>query len=250
MNKKNLIAIIVILLAGIALGWKILRTEKKHVSTEHHEHGGHGHEHGHEGHGDADHVTLTPAQLKNSGIVVEEAGSARIKTALKVYGKIGVNEDLIVHVRPRYSGVVKKIGKRLGEAVKKGDLLAVVESSESLQPYEIRAETDGTVVEKEITLGEVVNDQSKIYIVADLSMVWVNLNVYRQEFTKLKLGRKVVVNVGDGVGKIAGEISYISAFGSENTQTMLARAEISNAQRMLRPGLFVTAEIVLEETDV
>lgn len=253
MNKKTLIAVVVILALGAVLGWKILRMEKKvnavdpHGHGEHEEHGGHDE---HDGHEEAGRVELTPEQVKMAGLVVEEAGPARIKTTLKLFGKIGPNEDRLAHVLPRYPGVVKKVNKRLGEKVEKGEVLAVIESSESLQPYDVRSEINGTVVEKDITVGEVVPQDKRIFVVADLSVVWVNLNVYRQDFAKMRVGQKIVIEPGIGTGHIEAEITYLSPFGSDSTQTMLARAEIPNPQGLLRPGLFAEGHAVLEETEV
>lgn len=250
MNKKSLIAIVVILALGALLGWKILRMEKAAPGGEHGGHEEHGEHGGHDEHEAVGRVELTPEQLKSSGVVVEEAGSARIKTTLKLFGKIGPNEDRLAHVLPRYPGIVKKVNKRLGEKVEKDEVLAAIESSESLQRYDVISEINGTVVEKDITLGEVVPQDKRIFVVADLSVVWVNLNVYRQDFAKMRVGQKVVIDPGIGAGRIECEITYLSPFGSDSTQTMLARADIPNPQGLLRPGLFVEGYAVIEEAEV
>jgi cobalt-zinc-cadmium efflux system membrane fusion protein len=87
-------------------------------------------------------------------------------------------------------------------------------------------------------------------VVVDLSTVWVDLNVYRQDFAKLRVGEKVILEAAGVPEKVEGVISYISPFGAESTQTMLARAEVPNKSGMLRPGLFVSADLVLEEQEV
>ncbi len=252
MNTKHLIIILIILAVGGVAGWRVMNMEKgKNADPHgHEEHGEAGHDEHDDAHGAVGRVKLTPAQLQQSGIVVEEAGATRIHSTLKLFGKIGPNEDRLAHVLPRYAGVVKSVNKRLGESVRKGDTLAVIESSESLQAYDVRSEIDGTVVEKDLTLGEVVPNDKRIFVVADLQTVWVNLNVYRQDFTKMKLGQKIIVEAGVDLPPIEAAISYISPFGSDSTQTMLARAEIPNTHGLLRPGLFVEGYAVLEETEV
>ena len=62
-------------------------------------------------------TTMTPDAVTNSGIVIETAGPAKIKTTIKVNGRVIPNEDHMTHVIPRYPGIVKKINKRLGDAV-------------------------------------------------------------------------------------------------------------------------------------
>jgi cobalt-zinc-cadmium efflux system membrane fusion protein len=250
MNKKHLIGIVIILGAGAVLGWSILKMEKGKVADAH-DHGSHAGHAGHDDeHGAAGRVKLTPAQLQQSGIVVEEVGAAPIRTTVKLFGKIGPNEDRLAHVLPRYPGIVKKVNKRVGEKVAKGETLAIIESSESLQPYEVRSEIDGTVVEKDVTIGEVVPQEKRIFVIVDLSAVWVNLNVYRQDFSKMRLGQNVILDPGSGLPHVESQITYISPFGADSTQTMLARAEIPNPDGLLRPGLFIEGHAVLEEVEV
>ena len=195
-------------------------------------------------------TTMTPDAVKSSGIVVETAGPARIKTTIKVNGRVQPNEDHMTHVIPRYPGIVKKITKRLGDAVAKDEIVAVVESNESLQPYEVKSSIAGTVIGKDVRQGEFVKEGEVIYSVADLSTVWVDLNVHRKDFDRLKVGEAVTIFAGEGMTNATGTVSYISPFGAEDTQTMLARVELPNPKGHWRPGLFVTGEIVVEEAEV
>ena len=195
-------------------------------------------------------TTMTPEAVKNSSIVIETAGPAKIKTTIKVNGRVLPNEDHMTHVIPRYPGIVKKITKRLGESVAKDEVVAVVESNESLQPYEVKSPIAGTVIGKDVRQGEFVKEGETIYTVADLGTVWVDLNVNRKDFDKLKVGEAVTIFAGEGMTNATGTVSYISPFGTEDTQTMLARVELPNPTGAWRPGLFVTGEIVVEEAEV
>jgi membrane fusion protein, heavy metal efflux system len=195
-------------------------------------------------------TTMTPEAVQTSGIVIESAGPAKINTSIKVNGRVQPNEDHMTHVIPRYPGIVKKITKRLGEPVAKDEVVAVVESNESLQPYEVKSSLAGTVIGKDVRQGEFVKEGEVIYVVADLGTVWVDLNVPRKDFDKLKVGEAVTVFAGEGLTNATGTISYISPFGAEDTQTMLARVELPNPTGAWRPGLFVTGEIIVEEAEV
>jgi cobalt-zinc-cadmium efflux system membrane fusion protein len=252
MKPIRVIVVVLILALAALAAWKLLGTKKPAAAAGGHGHGAEKEEHGHGGdeHGAKGRVELTAAQLKNSEIVIEEAGPAKIRTKLRLFGKINPNEERVAHVMPRYPGVVKRVGKRLGETVKKDDVLAVMQSNESLQEYEIKSDIAGTVVQKDIVLGESVGADKTIYVIVDLSTVWVDLNVYRQDFAKLRVGAKVLLEAAGVPEKIEGVISYISPFGAESTQTMLARAEVPNKDGMLRPGLFVSADVVLDEQEV
>ena len=255
MKPIRVIVVVLILAVAAFAAWKLMGTGKPAAAAKE---GGHGaekseDEHGHaekDDHGAEGRVELTAAQLKNSEIVIEEAGPAKLRTKLRVFGKISPNEERLAHVMPRYPGIVRRVGKRLGDNVQKNDVLAVVQSNESLQEYEIKSDIAGTVVQKDVVVGESVGADKTIFVVVDLSTVWVDLNVYRQDFAKLRVGEKVLLEAAGVPEKVEGVISYISPFGAESTQTMLARAEVPNTSGMLRPGLFVSADVILEEEEV
>jgi cobalt-zinc-cadmium efflux system membrane fusion protein len=191
-------------------------------------------------------VALDAEQLASAGIEVAEAGPAEIRERVELYGRIAANEDALVHVVPRFPGVVRAVHKRLGDPVAAGEVLAVIESNESLHPYELRARLAGTVIAKEIAPGEFVSSDREVFVIADLSTVWVDLDVHRPDFARLRAGQRVRVDAGDGTPPAATTLSYLSPIGAPSTQTLLARAVLPNPERSWRPGLFVTAEV---ETD-
>ncbi len=195
-------------------------------------------------------IEVTEEALKKSGIQIEVAGPVVLRKTVKLNGKIGPNEERMVHVSPRFPGIVKSIAKRLGDVVKTRETIAVIESNESLQPYEVKSEIGGTIIKRDIALGEFVDTSKTIFIIADLSTVWVDFGVYRHESENLRVGQKVLIQPGENADKIESTISYISPFGLENTQTTLARAVVPNANGELRPGLFINGDVIVGETRV
>jgi cobalt-zinc-cadmium efflux system membrane fusion protein len=195
-------------------------------------------------------VEVGDEALKKSGIVIETAGLAVIRRTLKLNGKIVPNEEQMVQINPRFAGIVKSIAKRLGDEVKKGETIAVIESNESLQSYEVKSEIEGTIIKKDVALGQFVDTSKTIFIIADLRNVWVDFSVYRHESEELRVGQKVLIQSGENAEPIESTISYLSPFGMENTQTTLARAVVTNANGQLRPGLFVDGNVILGETPV
>jgi membrane fusion protein, heavy metal efflux system len=254
--KRELILIFLVLTLGLFGAWRILGSDSsksdspKDTQSERGETRAESHGERSHGHGKEDQVELSPEALKNARLEIAEAAPSRIKSVLPLYGKIVANEEAMAEVMPRFPGIVKSVNKQLGDTVEKGEILAVVESNESLRSYEIRSEISGTITKKEVTLGEYVKGDSPIFVVSDLASVWIDLNVFRQDFRRLKRGQSVEIQLGDGTPPSQSTISYLSPFGAESTQTMLARAVIPNPNGDLRPGLFVAGEVLTAEATV
>lgn len=193
---------------------------------------------------------LSSEAIAASGIESMPAGPASIRTVLKVNGQLTLNENRLVHVIPRFPGVAKQIAKELGDSVAKDDLLAVIESNQSLQPYEIRSQISGTVIKRHLAKGEFAPEGHDIFVVADLSELWADFRVYRQNFSKIKIGQKVLAHLREDSPPIEAIISYISPFGEEATQSRIVRAVIPNREGLLYPGLFISGEIILAEVQV
>ncbi len=173
-----------------------------------------------------------------------------MRDGLALNGIIQPNQEALVQVTPRFPGVVRDIRRRIGDVVAKGDLLASVESNQSLTAYELRAPIAGTVIDRQVSLGEYVSEQKPAFVLADLSAVWVDFSVYRRDIQRVKVGDKVAIEPEDGGQPIETTISYVSPVGSSETQSALARAVVNNADGRLRPGLFVRARVILTAKSV
>jgi cobalt-zinc-cadmium efflux system membrane fusion protein len=195
-------------------------------------------------------VQLSRGPAERAGIVVETAGPATLATRLRLNGLIFPNEDRLAHVLPRFAGIVKDVRKHIGDPVAKGEVLAIVQSNQSLQAYDVRSEIAGNVIQKHVAPGEFVAEGDQLYTVANLDTVWVDLNVYRQDFPRLAVGQPVLVDPGEGIAPIEGRVDYISPFGAPNTQTMLARVILANPRHLLRPGFFASGDVLVDQTVV
>ncbi|MEE9585498.1 MAG: efflux RND transporter periplasmic adaptor subunit, partial [Nitrososphaerales archaeon] len=195
-------------------------------------------------------VRLSEAEMEEFGVEIAVAGPGTLHIEFTVPGEVAVNYDRLAHIAPRFPGVVLQVNKHLGDEVKKGDVLAVIESNEGLVPYEVRSLLDGTVIEKHITIGEVRSEESAAFVIADLSDVWVNLSIYQMHLPYVRVGQKVVISAGQELPSATGRISYLSPIIDEHTRTATARVVLENSERQWRPGLFVEGRIVADEEPV
>lgn len=208
---------------------------------------GHGDEKGHDH--DEEGVKLTDAQVAAAGIELLQAGPRELREVLRLNGIIQPNQETLVKVTPRFPGVVRSMRKRLGDKVKKDEVLATVESNQSLTTYELKAPIDGTIIDRDGTLGEFASEARPLFTIADLSTMWIDFAVYRRDFARVRVGDPVAIDVEDGGSTIESKIDYVSPLGTSDTQSSVARAVVPNDGR-LRPGLFVDGRVVLSATPV
>lgn len=190
-------------------------------------------------------VELSDAKIAAAGIELAKAGPGTLHDILILNGILQPNQETLVQVTPRFPGIAREILKRVGDRVQKGELLAKIESNQSLTVYELRAPLGGTVIDRQVALGEHVSEQKPTFTIADLSNVWIDFSVYRRDLGRVRVGDTVIVDAEDGGAPIETKISYVSAVGSSDTQSALARAVVSNTELRLRPGLFVTGRLLL-----
>lgn len=211
---------------------------------------GHGHGHGADDHGHGNAVELSDARVTASGIELDKAGPGVLRSTLALNGILQTNQEAVAQITPRFPGIAREIFKRIGDRVEKGDLLARIESNQSLTSYDLRAPQAGTIIDRQIALGEHVGESRTVFVIADLSTVWVDFAVYRRDLKRVQIGDTVLVDPEDGGAAIEAKIVYVSPVGNSDTQSALARAILPNGDMRLRPGLFVTGKLIHAERPV
>lgn len=115
--------------------------------------------------------------------------------------------------------------------------------------FPLLAPFDGTVVEKHIVPGELVKPEDKPYVIADLSHLWIQLDIYEKDLRWVNTGKEVTVNVDTYPDiQFKGTVTYISDILDESTRTAKARVEVDNHDRKLKPGMFAAARITTPST--
>jgi membrane fusion protein, heavy metal efflux system len=183
---------------------------------------------------------------KISGIVTEKADTKTINSYIPVSGKIFPDEHKIAHIIPRFSGIVQRGTKHVGDIVSKGELLAVIESNQSLQPFNVYSQIPGVVINGHLIAGEYVPENQWIYVIADLSKVWADFFIPVAISNSIKLSQKVYINSLEDEELLEGKISYLAPYIDEKTQSRLVRVVIPNDGRLF-PGMYVSGKILNNE---
>ncbi len=176
--------------------------------------------------------------------------------ALSAEGAIGISEY------QRREAEQENASAELYEAEEKLHLLGMEEreiqrlSADKLPHAEVaqiflRAPFSGEIIERNATVGEVVDSSKTLFTLADLSTVWVRADFPEQQIGKLKTGLAVEVRVAAYPDTVfQGTITYIGAVIDPATRTVMARSEIINQDRRLRPEMFAGVTVRTQEQSI
>lgn len=206
-----------------------------------HAHGDDGHAH-HE-HGDDDErAAFTVGDFERRGVRMATAAAGTVDVGVDLPGEVEANGDRLAHLAPRFAGLVREVRKRVGDPVRAGEVLAVIES-ETLASFELKAAFDGVVIDRHVVPGEAVSRDTPAFIVADLSTVWIDVHVYQTALADLRPGQPVRIVGPGGTPSAEGQVSYIAPVVEQATRTASARVVLPNPEGTWRPGLFVNVTV-------
>jgi cobalt-zinc-cadmium efflux system membrane fusion protein len=110
--------------------------------------------------------------------------------------------------------------------------------------FPVAAPLVGTVIEKHLTLGEIAHPEESFCTIADLSTLWIILNIYEKDIARVHPGQEAVVRVDAYPGEtFGGRLTYISPVLDGDTRTAAARVELENLSGELKPGMFATVSL-------
>lgn len=335
LSKAKIAALAIGLLGVIAaaVAATVVIEHKLHGHDDEHHEGRAAHGHGEHEHGDHEHegpksgehadeheagkIKLTPAMRENAGLELRTAAAGKVLVTLSLPGEVTLNAEAVAHVTPRVGGTAREVKKQLGDKVKKGDVLAIIDSRELAEmqrellaakerltlaegtfkrqellwkeklsseqdhlaakqalaearidhrsaaqklsaaagaggggtSYRLIAPLDGTIIEKHISVGEVLKDDTQAFFLADLSTVWVNVTVYAKDLARIQVGQEAQVRAEGIESPARGTITYLGAVVGEQTRSATARVVLHNPGSSWRPGLFVTADVAIDTAD-
>lgn len=115
-----------------------------------------------------------------------------------------------------------------------------------LRLYALLAPFAGTVVERDISPGELIPAGREPYVIADLSTVWVDIGVHGKDIDKLKKGQEIQVSNPHSQQTQTANIIYLSPLVDSETRSARAIAELDDRDGLWRPGTYVQAQVATE----
>jgi Cu(I)/Ag(I) efflux system membrane fusion protein len=120
----------------------------------------------------------------------------------------------------------------------------IIQSGRAEAQVEITAPMDGTVVEKKILATDYVIEGTPMFAIADLSNVWAVAKVFEDDVALMRVGEAVVLHAVSYPGQVfEGRVSFVAPELEADTRTLAVRIDVANPERLLKSGMYVTAEL-------
>lgn len=271
----------------------------------------------HAEHADDAGLKLSTEEAQRAGIKLEAVAAQAIAETVTVTATIRADQDRVARISPRVEGRVVSVQAKLGDTVKAGQSLAVLDSvaigeaatawsqaqsdyrvaeadfkrAEGLNAEEIipkkdylRAKSDhekaaaalraaedrlrllgatpkrgsdrpastfqvttpfaGTVIEKSAINGQLVSPSDALFVVADLSRLWIVADLTETALARVRPGATATVTVEAYPGEtFTGKVTYVSPVLDKDRRTVPARIEVDNKDGRLKPEMFASATI-------
>ncbi|MFT3997077.1 MAG: efflux RND transporter periplasmic adaptor subunit [Asticcacaulis sp.] len=195
-------------------------------------------------------TTISAEAARSGGIATEIAGPASIGETVTIAGRIEIKPEGKSQVRAWYPGRIMSLGVELGQQVRKGQIIARVESSESLQTYAIPAPISGVIVEKNANTGDYSGDGPMV-VIADPTKLHAEFFVYPRDAERVKVGQTVTVRSLSGDTKIDAKVEAILPTADLVSQTLVAHVHIpASHAEVFRPGMGVEGDFAVNAQSV
>jgi cobalt-zinc-cadmium efflux system membrane fusion protein len=197
-------------------------------------------------------TAIATATAQAAGVRTEVAGPATIAEVLSLRGRLVPNAERVRSVSARFTGPIRSVLRSVGDTVRAGEPLAVVESNESLTTYEVTSPIDGTIIERLANPGESATG-APMFVIADYRSLWAELTLFPRDLARVKAGQRVKLRAAEGALEAEGKILRVSPAIDANAKLKglyVARVALQDPERRWAPGLFIQGDVQIAAASV
>jgi membrane fusion protein, heavy metal efflux system len=188
-------------------------------------------------------TTIARAAADAAGVKVEAAGPATLVETLDLQGRVDILPEGRSEVRAVYPGRILAMTKSIGQAVTRGEVIARIESSYSLQAYAVRAPISGLVVERSGSAGAVAGE-APLYVIADPTRLHAEYFIYPRDAERVRAGQPIEVRSLTGEARLMTRIEALIPNPDPENPTLIAHADLP-PNPSWRPGMGVGGAAVV-----
>src|SRR5918996_1503958 len=167
---------------------------------------------------------------------------------LAVKGRERLSASSIPEVRTGAESLVEASKRRLALwDISENEIRELEKNGQAQRTLTLYAPHSGFVIKKEANQGMRIMPDKELYTIADLSTVWVNVDIYESEIPFVRPGQTASVTLSyDPGATFNGKVAFIYPYVDEKTRTVKARLDVPNPGFKLKPDMYVNAEIKID----
>jgi len=202
-------------------------------------------------HQPTDTVHLTDESLKLIDLDSVIVGHGKMNMGLRAPGLVSFNLNRTAKVTSTFEGQIRKLNFDIGEHVQTDAIMVLIDSPEMLnKPLELKAPFEGDVVERQGTVGEILDKGKELYTISDLKNIWVIADVNPNEIGAVSVGQPAIIHALPYPAEtFGGAIALVSPEVDEKSRTVKVRVAAENSGAKLKPGMYADVEIVTNVLD-
>jgi cobalt-zinc-cadmium efflux system membrane fusion protein len=152
-------------------------------------------------------------------------------------------------VRARFPGKVMAVMKQVGDRVRAGEVIARVESNESLQIYSVIAPVSGVIAARNTNVGDVAYDGA-MFVITDPGQTTLVFNIFPRDLEAVRPGQTVQIETLEGRPVTSARLGDYLPDGNVQAGTALMRAILPNPTGQWRPGMALRGKILVNAVEV
>jgi len=194
-------------------------------------------------------VTFPKEAAEAAGIAIERVGPASLSETIEIIGYVELEPSATSNVGAKFPGRVVSAGPNVGNFVRAGQVLARVESTESMQIYAITAPVSGVIVERRTNVGDVAGSDP-IYVIADPNRTRAVFPIFPRDMERVRAGQEIQLGLLEGDRSVTSRLGSFLPGADAATGALLARASLPNRDGFWRPGMRVRGVVTIQSRQV
>jgi cobalt-zinc-cadmium efflux system membrane fusion protein len=190
-------------------------------------------------------TSIPAAAARAAGFEIVNAGPAQIGETLELVGRVELDPAATAEVGAKFPGRVVSATLNVGDRVRRGQVLARVESNESMQIYSVTAPISGVITERRTNVGDVAGS-GPIYVIADPSRTTAVFQIFPRDMERVRLGMPVQLGLLEGNRSVGSTIRDFRPVADPMTGAIVARAPLPNGDGFWRPGMNVKGTLTVD----
>ena len=195
-------------------------------------------------------TVITADAARAGGVTTQRAGGAVLGESLPLSGRVEITPEGQSEVHARYPGRVVAMNVQLGQRVSRGQVLARVESSDSLQTYSVTAPISGMITAKNVNPGAITGNGEPMLTIGDPTRLHAEFFLYPRDAERVRVGQRVEITSLAGEHRALGVIEAVLPSSDPMSQTLVAHVALPYQGGVWRPGLGVQGTVQVGQGEV